>query len=58
MVVPYDDVVERLGSKAYFLATTDEIVALAGWRAENLVGRVDDLVIYPDGTPYGWTRIV
>jgi N-acetylglutamate synthase-like GNAT family acetyltransferase len=47
VVVPYDDVVERLGSKAYFLATTDEIVALAGWRAENLVGRVDDLVIYP-----------
>ena len=47
VVVPYEDVVERLGSKAYFLATTDEIVALAGWRAENLVGRVDDLVIYP-----------
>jgi len=22
-------------------------VALAGWRAENLVGRIDDLVIYP-----------
>ena len=47
VVVPYDNVVERLGSKAYFLATTNEIVALAGWRAENLVGRVDDLVIYP-----------
>jgi N-acetylglutamate synthase-like GNAT family acetyltransferase len=47
VVVPYEEVVERLGSKAYFLASTDEIVALAGWRAENLVGRVDDLVIYP-----------
>jgi GNAT superfamily N-acetyltransferase len=46
-VVPYEEVVDRLGSKAYFLATTNQIVALAGWRAENLVGRVDDLVIYP-----------
>ncbi len=47
LVVPYEGVVERLGSKAYFLATQDQIVALAGWRAENLVGRIDDLVIYP-----------
>jgi N-acetylglutamate synthase-like GNAT family acetyltransferase len=47
LVVPYDSVVERLGSKAYFLATQDQIVGLAGWRAENLVGRIDDLVIYP-----------
>jgi ribosomal protein S18 acetylase RimI-like enzyme len=46
-VVPYDTVVERLGSKAYFLATQDQIVALAGWRAENLVCRIDDVVIYP-----------
>ena len=47
LVVPYETVVERLGTKAYFLAAQDQIVALAGWRAENLVGRVDDLVIYP-----------
>jgi N-acetylglutamate synthase-like GNAT family acetyltransferase len=47
LVVPYEDVVERLGSKAYFLATQDQIVALAGWRAEDLVGRIDDLVIFP-----------
>ena len=47
LVVAYEDVVERLGSKAYFLATQDRIVALAGWRAENLVGRIDDLVIFP-----------
>jgi N-acetylglutamate synthase-like GNAT family acetyltransferase len=47
LVVPYENVVERLGSKAYFLVTQDQIVALAGWRAENLVGRIDDLVIYP-----------
>jgi N-acetylglutamate synthase-like GNAT family acetyltransferase len=47
IVVPYESVVERLGSKAYFLVTQDQIMALAGWRAENLVGRIDDLVIYP-----------
>ncbi len=47
LVVPYEEVVERLGTKAYFLATQDQIVALAGWRAEDLVGRIDDLVIYP-----------
>ncbi len=47
LVVPYEEVVERLGSKAYFLVTQDQIVGLAGWHAENLVGRVDDLVIYP-----------
>ena len=47
LVVRYDAVVERLGSKAYFLATQDQIVALAGWHAENLVGSIDDLVIFP-----------
>ena len=47
LVVPYEDVVERLGSKAYFLATTEQIVGLAGWRAENLVCRVEDFIIFP-----------
>jgi N-acetylglutamate synthase-like GNAT family acetyltransferase len=47
LVVPYEEVVERLGAKAFFLAMTDQIVGLAGWRAENLVGRIDDLVIHP-----------
>ncbi len=47
LVVPYEAVVERLGSKAYFLATQEQIVALAGWRAEDLVGRIEDLVIFP-----------
>lgn len=47
LVVPYEVVVARLGTKAYFLATQDEIVALAGWRAEDLVGRIEDLVIFP-----------
>ena len=47
LVVPYEAVVERLGSKAYFLAAQEQIVALAGWRAEDLVGRIEDLVIFP-----------
>jgi N-acetylglutamate synthase-like GNAT family acetyltransferase len=47
LVVPYEDVVERLGSKAYFLATAVQIVGLAGWRAENLVCRVEDFVVFP-----------
>jgi len=47
LVVPYEQVVERLGTKAYFLAVSNQIVALAGWRAENLVGRVDDIIIHP-----------
>jgi N-acetylglutamate synthase-like GNAT family acetyltransferase len=47
IVVPYEQVVERLGGKAFFLATTDHIVGLAGWRAENLVGRIEDVIIHP-----------
>ncbi len=47
IVVPYEEVVERLGNKAFFLGMTDHIVGLAGWRAENLVGRIEDLVIHP-----------
>ncbi len=47
LVVPYEQVVERLGTKAYFLAVADQIVGLVGWRAENLVGRVDDVIIHP-----------
>ncbi len=47
LVVPYEQVVERLGTKAYFLAVTDQIVGLVGWRAKNLVGRVDDVIIHP-----------
>ncbi len=47
LVVPYDEVVERLGNKAFFLATMDQIVGLAGWHAENLVASIDDFVIHP-----------
>jgi ribosomal protein S18 acetylase RimI-like enzyme len=45
--VPYEEVVERLGGKAFFLAMADQIVGLLGWRAENLVARIEDLVIHP-----------
>ena len=47
LVVPYAEVVARLGTKAYFLATSDQIVGLAAWHTENLVGRIDDVIIYP-----------
>lgn len=47
LVVPYEGVVERLGSKAYFLATSEQIMGLAGWRAENLICRIEDFVIFP-----------
>ena len=47
LVIPYEQVVERLGTKAYFLAVSEQIMGLVGWRAENLVGRVDDVVIHP-----------
>lgn len=47
LVVPYEEVIERLGNKAYFVAISDQIMGLAGWNAENLVARIDDLVIHP-----------
>jgi N-acetylglutamate synthase-like GNAT family acetyltransferase len=47
LVVPYDQVVERLGNKAYVLAIMDQVVGLAGWHAENLVASIDDFVVHP-----------
>lgn len=47
IAVPYEEVIRRLGSRAYFLAISTQIVGLAGWRIENLVGRIDDVIIYP-----------
>lgn len=47
LVVPYEEVVERLGSKAFILAIMDQIVGLAGWHAENLVASIDDFVVHP-----------
>ncbi len=42
-------VMGRLGSKGLWLAQdqTGRIVGLAGWRAEDLVARIDDFLIHP-----------
>jgi N-acetylglutamate synthase-like GNAT family acetyltransferase len=42
-------VMERFGAKGLWLirSASGEIVGLAGWRAENLVARIDDFLIYP-----------
>ena len=47
-VVPHA-VVERFGLKGLWLVRdgSGEIVALAGWRAENLIARVDDFLVHP-----------
>jgi N-acetylglutamate synthase-like GNAT family acetyltransferase len=38
---------ERLGAKGFFLAQTTRIVGLAGIHVENLVARVEDLIVHP-----------
>ncbi len=40
---------DRFGAKGLWLVrdATGQIVGLAGWRAENLVARIDDFLIYP-----------
>lgn len=47
-VVP-ESVVERSGTKGLWLVsdTTQQIVGLAGWRAENLIARIDDFLVFP-----------
>ena len=47
-VVP-ELVVERFGAKGLWLVkdTSQQIVGLAGWRAENLIARIDDFLIFP-----------
>lgn len=42
-------VMSRLGSKGLWIAEnpSGQIVGLAGWRAEDLVARIDDFLIYP-----------
>ncbi len=42
------DVMALFGEKAYFLAYSGgQLVALAGWKVENLVARVDELYLSP-----------
>jgi N-acetylglutamate synthase-like GNAT family acetyltransferase len=40
---------ERFGAKGLWLArdADGKIVGLAGWRAENLVARIDDFLVFP-----------
>jgi N-acetylglutamate synthase-like GNAT family acetyltransferase len=42
-------IMDRFGAKGLWLVRSDEgqIVGLAGWRAENLIARVDDFLIFP-----------
>jgi N-acetylglutamate synthase-like GNAT family acetyltransferase len=42
-------VIERFGIKGLWLVRDDEdkIVGLSGWRAENLVARIDDFLVFP-----------
>ncbi len=45
------DVMVRFGQKAYMLAFAgDQVVALAGWQIENLIGRIDEFMLLP-GAP-------
>ena len=47
-VVPHS-VLERFGAKGLWLVRVSgsAIVGLAGWRAENLIARIDDFLVYP-----------
>ena len=38
---------ERLGAKGFFLAQTTRLVGLAGVHVENLVARIEDLIVHP-----------
>jgi hypothetical protein len=42
-------VLQRFGVKGMMLAWDDnqQVVGLAGWRAENLIARIDDFLIFP-----------
>jgi N-acetylglutamate synthase-like GNAT family acetyltransferase len=42
-------VVERFSTKGLWLVrdADDKIVGLSGWRAENLVARIDDFLVFP-----------
>lgn len=42
-------VLQRFGVKGMMLAWDDnkQVVGLAGWRAENLIARIDDFLVFP-----------
>lgn len=44
-----EEIMDSFGEKAYLLLEMDEkLVGLLGWKVENLVARVDDIVFSPD----------
>jgi len=47
--IPAESVLDRFTVKGLLLArdADGQIVGLAGWRAENLVARIDDFLIFP-----------
>jgi N-acetylglutamate synthase-like GNAT family acetyltransferase len=47
--VSRQSVLERFGVKGMVLAwdTNEQVVGLAGWRAENLIARIDDFLVFP-----------
>jgi N-acetylglutamate synthase-like GNAT family acetyltransferase len=47
-VVP-QSVLERFGAKGLWLVRdpSNALVGLAGWRAENLIARIDDFLVFP-----------
>lgn len=50
MEIQAETVLGRLGDVAFFLAEREgQVVGMIGWRVENLVARVTDLLIWPSG---------
>jgi len=42
-----DDVIDRMGTRGFFVAHAGSLVGFAGWTAENLVARIEDFVVQP-----------
>lgn len=42
-----NEILEKLGAKGVLLAHTERLIGLAGFRVENLVARIEDMLIYP-----------
>jgi len=42
-----DEVIDRLGTRGYYVAHAGSLVGLAGWTAENLVARIEDFIVHP-----------
>src|SRR3972149_9049942 len=42
-----DEVIDRMGTRGFFVAHAGSLVGLAGWTAENLVARIEDFFVHP-----------